>query len=259
MLWYRMKTVLIFLFIAINIFLLGLLGAEQMSARRAEKEKAVAAVEMLAKNGIIVEAEVPTVRRRLGTLTLQNPKADAENFAAGILGGRAVQMGEAFRREGRELTFLERGFSYESGATRTEAARGSIREMESCLSEMGFSMEYAVGTTENGAVVFRQEIDGVRLLDMHLSVYPAADGTIAAMEGVWPGVAEIAGEKAYIKSATDALLTFLREATGAQTVTDITLGYAIGISENGYRTADAVPVWVIETADGGRFTYDARQ
>lgn len=259
MIWYRMKTVLIFLFLAINLFLLGLLGAEWFSARQTEKETAEAAISLLQKNGITVSAKVPHMTKKLSTLTLQNPKADAENFAAGILGGRAIQMGDAWRREGREVTFLERGFRYESGKARAEAVRGSINTMRAALADMGISMDYTSGTVENGAVHFVQEIDGIRLFDFYLTVYPAADGTVAAMEGVWAEITEKLQERTRIRPAADALLMFLRESEKKRTVTSITCGYAVLLAENGYRTADAVPAWRIETEDGAQYFYDARQ
>ncbi len=259
MIWYRMKTVLIFLFLAINLFLLGLLGAEWLSVRQTEKETVEAAVSLLQKNGITVSAKVPHQTQKLATLTLQNPKADAENFATGILGGRAVRMGDAWRREGREVTFLERGFRYESGKARVSAERGSVSAMRTALTEMGISMEHADGVLENGAVLFVQKIEGVRLFDFYLRVYPAADGTVAAMEGIWAEITAKSQEKARIRSAADALLMFLREAQNTKTVTSITCGYAVLLTENGYRTADAVPTWRIETEEGAQYFYDARQ
>ena len=78
------------------------------------------------------------------------------------------------------------------------------------------------------------------------------------MEGVWAQITEVAPEKARIRSAADALLSFWREVGAGKTITNIRPGYALLVTENGYRTADAVPVWRVETADGTEYSYDAR-
>jgi len=124
---------------------------------------------------------------------------------------------------------------------------------------MGFAMEFAEGYVGEDEITFVQVVGGVQLFDSVLAVRPAADGTIARMEGVW---AEIIGEttdRRPIKSAADALLSFLREGHTGSTVSEITCGYAVLLREAGYRSADAVPVWRVETADKNVYYYDARQ
>ncbi len=256
--WYRIKTVLIFLFLAINLFLAALLGIEALSETRAAKARVTAAAEALEKNGISVSAAVPHKTPRLGTLTLENPKAEPAEFAAQILGGRATRLGDAWRRDGKTVMLLDKGFVYESGAPKA-ADKKSVKQMRLALESMGFSMTYAEGFLSGEAVTFVQVINGVRLFDCALSVYPAADGSIARMEGVWVKIGEAAGEKARVKSAADALLSFLREGKSGSTITKVECGYAVLLKEEGYRTADAVPVWKVETADGNSYYYDARQ
>ena len=256
--WYRIKTVLIFLFLAINIFLLTLLGAESLSKTRAAKEKGEAAGAALAQNGISVEVPVPYKTPKLGTLTLENPKAEPETLAERILGGRAVQVGDAWRREGKILVLQERGFRYDSGMEAVIPEKKDVSRLREELSNMGFSMEYAKGYREGEAVVFVQMPDGVQLFESALSVYPTADGTIARMEGVWANITKKNYERRAIKPAADALLAFLRSGERGK-ITAITCGYAVLRAEDGYRTADAIPVWKVETADGAVFYEDARQ
>lgn len=257
--WYRIKTVLIFLFLAINIFLAALLGIEGLSKTRAAKEKVAAAAAALEKNGIEVLCEVPHETPRLGTLTLENPKAEPQKFAEQILGGKATRLGDTWRRDGKAVTLLDKGFVYESGEKSVAPEKKTVQQMRTVLESMGFSMTYAEGYPGDTAVTFVQLIDGVQLFECVLSVHPAADGTVARAEGAWAAVVESAGEKLPVKSAADALLSFLREGHAGSTITEITCGYAVLLSEEGYRTADAVPVWRVETADGNLYYYDARQ
>ncbi len=256
--WYRIKTVLIFLFLAINIFLLALLGAEALSARKAAKEKGEAAGAALSENGITVTAPIPHKTPRLGALTIENLNAAPEALAERILGGKAVRAGDAFLREGQTVSLMEKGFRYASGKEAVTPTKKDVSRLREALSGMGFSMEYAKGHREGEAVLFVQMVDGVQLFESALFVYPAADGTIARMEGDWANITKRDYERGTIKPAADALLDFLRSG-GKGEITAITSGYAVLRAESGYRTADAIPVWEIKTAAGTVFYADARQ
>ncbi len=258
--WYRIKTVLIFLFLGINLFLAALLGYESYSETRTNRARTAAAVETLEKSGITVSAEVSSASPRLRALTLENPYADKAAFAARILGGEVVQMGTSFRQDGCAVHFTENGFSYEGTAPAVPADKKSIKAMKSALEAMGFSMRYAEGTLSGDAVHFIQKVDKMPLFGCALMVWPGEGGKIARMEGTWANILETAGEKKEISIAAEALLTFLQEGThGGETVTETACGYAVLLAADGYRSADAVPAWRIQTADGETYFYDARQ
>lgn len=255
--WYRIKTVLIFLFAAINVFLATLLCAAQLKTARLGKEKIQSAVHVLSESGIRVSCTVPHKTERLRILTLENPKADPAAFAKAVLGGKATRLGDSYRREGKVLTLLEKGFVYDSGEESVAPERKSVSEMKNALSSLGFSMTYAKTELAEGAVVFTQKIDGVFLFDCQLRAYPTADGRLARLEGVWAEISHIEGERQRTQSAADALLAFLQTGTREEIVR-VECGYAVLSKEQGYRTADAVPVWAIETIDGKVHYFDAR-
>ncbi|MBE7024669.1 MAG: hypothetical protein E7408_01270 [Ruminococcaceae bacterium] len=256
--WYRIKTVLIFLFAAINIFLAVMLGIDAFSGSRAIRERVDGAVAILEQNGVTVSAKVPYKTPRMGTLTLENPKANPDEFAARLLGGTAARFGTVWRRDGKSVTFPQKGFIYTGTAEAVPADKKSVKAMKKALEDMGFSMEYAEGTVEDGIVRFVQKVNGLPLFQYSLTVYPAGDGTVARMEGVWAEVVTAAKERGVIRDATSALLSFLQETDGNHTVTRVENGYAVFLAEEGYHTADAVPVWKVETEDGTVRFYDAR-
>ncbi len=256
--WYRIKTILILLFLAINIFLAAMLGFGALSASREAQKRISAAVSALEQSGIRVTAEIPRKTPRLGTLTLENLKTDPAAFADRLLGGKATRLGSVWQRDGKTVTMPERGFTYTSGADAVPAEKKSIKAMEKALESMGLSMEYAEGTLQDGAVRFVQKVNGAPLYECWLMVYPAADGTVARMEGVWTKIVESGKERTVIKGAEGALLSFLRESEAGSEVTAVDWGYAVLLAEDGYHSADAVPVWRVETADGKQYYYDAR-
>lgn len=256
--WYRVKTVLIILFLAINLFLAAMLGLEARTESREAKERVAAAVSALELGGVTVDCEVPHKPPRLGTLTLENPKADPAEFAAKILGSEAVRFGNEWRRDGKTVTVSDGGFVYETGAEAAAANKKSIKAMKKALETMGFSMTYAEGTVADGAVQFIQAVHGAPLYGCVLTVCPAADGTVARMEGNWANIVESGAERTDIRGAENALLSFLRESEGAGTVTAVDYGYAVLFAEENYHSADALPVWRVETADGKHAFYDAR-
>ncbi len=256
--WYHIKSVLICLFAAINLFLVALLGVTQYRNTRQEIAKIEAATQVLSQNGISVSAAVPHKTVRLGGLRLENPKADPLEFAARILGGKATRFGETYRRGGKEVRLLEKGFIYESGLESVTPLSKNIRESREALSAMGFSMEYAKGSLEGDAVVFRQEVDGARLFDCEMCVQIAADGTISRISGNWANITDRTGEKVQITSAADALLTFLQTGAASE-ITTVEYGYAIFVEDDGYRAADAIPVWAIRAGEGETRYLDARR
>ncbi len=258
--WYRIKTVLIVLFLAINLFLAALLGYESYSENRANRARTAAAVQTLEKSGIKIEGDVSAAAPRLRALTLENPYADKFAFATRILGGEPTQLGTSFRRNGNTVTFLEKGFSYVGSVPSVSPDKKSIKAMKSSLEAMGFSMRYAKGALSDGAVLFTQKVDKVPLFGCALRVWPGEGGKPARMEGTWANIVDTVGEKQKISIAAEALLAFLQEGTHeGQTVKRAECGYAILLGADGYRTADAVPAWRIETADGAASFYDARQ
>ncbi len=258
MYWYRIKTVLIILFLAINIFLAVLLGVGAHSKTELARKKGEAAAAALERNGITVSAVVPYKTPRLGTLTVENPLANPEKLAQQVLGEGAIRFGDSWRKEGRTLTILPEGFLYESGVPSVNPESGSVSHMKTALSDMGVNLEHACGELSADAVLFRREIAGHPLFESHLFVYPAQDGTVARMEGVWPEIQENAGTRAAVKPAAEVLLSYLREGH-TETVTYISAGYAVMRAEEGYRTAEAVPVWRVHTEGGAVYDYDARQ
>ena len=255
--WYRIKTVLIILFAAINLFLATLLCASQFKMKTQEKEKIQSAVNVLSASGIRVSCDVPYKTERLRVLTLENPKADPAAFAAAVLGGKVTRLGESYRREGKVLTFLEKGFYYDSGVQSVNPEKSSISEMEKALSALGFRTDFIHGYIEGNAVVFTQKIDSVFLFDCRLLAYPAENGSIARLEGTWAEIPRPEGERKKTQSAADALLSFL-QAGNREEIVHVECGYAVLSKEKGYRTADAVPVWAITTIDGKVHYFDAR-
>ncbi len=259
--WYRIKTVLIFLFLAINLFLAALLGYASISENRVNRQKTEAATEMLAKGGITVSAEVPYKKVKLGSLTLENPLADPHGFAGRVLGGETVQEGDTFRLGNQILSVSERAFTYESGVPGVTPSKKSAKAVKKCLENMGFSMKYAQSRIEGDAVIFTLRADKVPLFGYSLSVFPTSDGTVARMEGTWVNIKTESKNKAQTRNAADALLAFLQEGNHAgKEITRVERGYGVLLEESEtFRNADAVPVWRIETADGTVRYYDARQ
>ena len=255
--WYRIKTILIFLFLAINLFLASLLFYENFAIKKAEEKRLESAIGVLRDAGIKVEApQIPVKHPRMATLTVQNQLADKEAFCARLLGGTPVRMGNTYRRQGKSVTITDTGFMYRSGHAPAPAAKNAVKSMKTALSKLGFSMEYAKGYEKDGKVYFAMEISGKPLYGSALIVTPGGE-EIAEMEGNWPQVLEVKSTKTPTLGAADALMHLLHTSDiSGETVEKIALGYTV-LVEGGYQTADAVPVWRLET-DENVYFYDAR-
>ncbi len=255
--WHRIKTVLIFLFLAINLFLTSLLLYENIASKKAEEKRLHAAIAVLRAADIRMETgKVIADGARMATLTVENPTADAEAFATSLLGDTPLRMGNTYRRQGKTVTITETGFCYHGNLAPKGTEKDAVGTMRDALRKMGFSMNYAKGYEKDGKVYFTTLVSGRPLYDCTLMVTPS--GTeIASIEGKWPHVLEVQGTKERVSGAADALIRLLNEPNAANsTVTEVSLGYAV-LVDGGYQTANAVPVWRIVT-DKAVYMYDAR-
>ena len=112
--WSRVKTILIFLFLAVDIALLSAIIIPSVGAGTIPKETISATVEVLGGRGITIdEKTIPAKRESLGIVELYNIWPDGKALATRLLGGE-VQTGENsfFYREEKTLHVTPYGFEY---------------------------------------------------------------------------------------------------------------------------------------------------
>ena len=117
MYWSRVKTILIFLFFALDIFLFGYImysDYDENAVSRTEKENTAA---VLKNNNIKIDTEIiPDKTGWLGIVELNSIWTDSDSLAKSVLGTGAEKISDGAYSKGKtRLDLFEDGFSYSTG------------------------------------------------------------------------------------------------------------------------------------------------
>jgi hypothetical protein len=270
--WKRGKTLLIYLFLGVNLFLAAIVVYGAVSDARSERAALRDGARALRRRGVLLEEDLLSrVKTDERAFNLFNPLYDGAEFAERLLGARTepaqTEAGARYQNAAGALTLEDGGFFFERDAPpQGEGLRRG--EAEKTL-EAGFSKlelgGYAVlSETENGggydfvlAPRFRErQIEGVTL-----EVSVRAD-EISAMRGVWLIPSEAADAAPLeLRKKADIFMALLGDGdvnNGAERrVTEAAFGYWAPPEARRHKATLATPAYVL-TVDGGKHVYDAR-
>lgn len=271
MYWYKVKNVLIILFAAINIFLICTIAIGNDEKKRDEQRLSDSLIKVLENSNVKINKDlISTKSPTLNTKQVENCIVQDADFASLILGGKAeikyddngvlyyVFDGNKLYLANGRLHYYNTSFSGNGDVNNT-----SVEAAEEALRKTGLTMDDYRGEIQNGTVVFSLYIDGKPLFGSNLYV-KMSGGKIGELWGYIIKNTAYTGTPASIRSTADVLLEFLQEPTrGTEsiTVTELELGYSILAqgSDVDFKTADAVPTYIIQTDKGQTFYYDARK
>ncbi|MBZ4647318.1 MAG: hypothetical protein JG777_2807 [Clostridia bacterium] len=272
MYWSRVKTILIILFLCINIFLLVSMMVSVNRTITISSETVEDTVQVLKKNNIEIEKNIiPTKMHNLPLLEMVNPEQDPKALAAKILGDGFKQQGDKYTLDKKTLAIRGCEFSYSD-----EAPSQTINDLNELTAEnyakkelekFGAHLKYAVTAKvqrqgdEKYSVTFYQEFSGREIFENYITVILTPQGLIS-MEGYWLIPKKFTTEKLPIRHVTGILIDFLRNDERPKdrklTVTDISLGYHRVDPKNSYiKETTAIPAWRITTDDGQVYYYEA--
>ncbi len=255
--WSRVKTILIFLFLAVDIGLLLAIIIPSVGARRIPKETITATVEVLKERGITVEEKtIPAKRESMGIVELYNIWPDGRALATQILGGEA-QGGEngVFYREEKTLRILSEGFEYNNPVKKEDL----LKEFDA----MGISpRENFCVTSEKSARVV-QTIEDKKIFETE--VFLTEDAGRVSGKGYWIFSDR---ENGIIKNTPDTLLDvtgvlidFIKNPLREEKVTinSVETGYSIGtvFRDTSHKLVSVSPAYKITLDDGTYYIYDA--
>lgn len=270
--WGRMKNVMIFFLLAVNIVLLVTLYSLESANTTLTKEEISDAVRVLENHGITVDTSViPTKSESLGNLPMIAAVEDHEQFATVFLGTtyehvKEPDTGTHVYTFGERTIRVNGGYvkyysGRESGEIPSEDTWKSVKER---IEESGIDLSAAAEIRVSEYVaVYRQQYKGKEFFEGALTVTADEKG-IVSIEGFWMIPGGSAYDEEPLGMATDAFTKFLKDearATSSTEITGISLGYSVLLGESAinFSEATAIPVWRLATSDGMVYYYDARR
>lgn len=265
MYWSRVKTILIFLFFALDIFLFGYImysDYDENAVSRTEKENTAA---VLKNNNIKIDTEIiPDKTGWLGIVELNSIWTDSDSLAKSVLGTGAEKISDGAYSKGKtRLDLFEDGFSYSTGVKNITKPNAKTAAEE--LEQINISVDEKSGTAHGNELLFTQEIDGVPIFETGISVKASKD-KLAEVYGYWifsdSGDSIVKKQEARLMPATSVLINFigsdLYDSHGDE-ITKIEEGYSIGspAPDTQHKLVSVAPAYKITLKSGAYAVYDA--
>ena len=267
MYWYKVKSALIILFLAINIFLLARIGYVAYSENRQKQQELTTIVSVLRRDNVTIsEAIIPSGSVKLNSLSVENILTDENTFVSAILGkGILIADKEAHSYSSGSETLEISGnrFYYHNSAAGMNVTpnQENAEQIKLWLSEKGFYTDQVKYTLDTTRISYRIMPGGNQFFDAEITVIPGERGVIS-MSGSWVTPSLNTDTEYKPGPATDALIAFYRDPDRPQQceISSIRAGYGVWLGDYtvSYKTAEAVPVWRIKLSNGQSFYYDAR-
>ena len=269
MYWYKVKTLLIYMFVAINIFLVVFIVHGKVRQNLYDMQEIKSLTGVLQNNDITVsEGILSKENRKIKTATIENLISSGEDMAKIMFGEQfdviTDENGAKKYVSGAKVISAENGilnYADTEAAPDNNLTEDKIQEAARLLIKYNIDVKGASGEIHGDKVVFTYNYDGRRLFGNTLYVKLSGDK-----------VCEIGGQvvkfkekgKIKTKSTADALVMFLRDKNrtdGEVKVVSAELGYSVLLADEGisFKITETIPTYRITTDKNQQFYYDARQ
>lgn len=225
--WERMKSFLIVLFVAINIFLIAFMLNSVSNTNTVSKTIVADTVSILGSNNIYIDSNIIP-------LSTDNPGSF-------------------------EVTPVNVSTTYTSSKNITDKnAKGEIKK---ALKSVGIK-DYAISRNSDGTYCIGQKAYGHFIFDS--SVVIKINGNTITLEGKWyTPRSKSSAKDGDMLPVTSVLIDFMnnpqRDAALHNSISSISIGYCVPAHDSGadYISMTAVPCYSITTSNGASFLYEA--
>lgn len=252
--WPKIKTVLICLFLAIDLFLAGWDIALHRGKSKVSEEVIENTVSLLADRSITVSPSLlgRTVPK-ISQVTAKNPTADEAGFIGKILGTGYIKDGNRFYKPGKEVELSDNSFTIKENKK-----IGSLSEARSWLSDNGLDLSGTVQTEYMGSYLFRTVYSGYELFESGVTV--TCDGENTTASGMLLYVEGGSGKNEEILHVTSVLPRLVSDGAVNCEIIGITPGYmCTAAPDERFSETGAIPAYRILLSDGREFFYEAVQ
>lgn len=270
--WSRAKTILIFIFLALNIFLIYNMAAEESKVITIAQKDILDVQSILQKNNIILKAQVPNKISPKSFLKIEDASYKENDLVKNFLGGsqgaqKVAASGVTTYKKGlmsleiypnKKIVFTNepndniKGFSQKEIENYAESYLKAkdmfpmyAQESGFILSDGGYELKYKQ--------VFHDNEIFPSYMDIKLS-----DKGITKIESLWFSPVGFIDDAKDIKTPLEELFVFAKDVENKDKITidDISLGYYLS-DDIQNASVSAVPAWRIKVSDGYTYYYNA--
>lgn len=269
----KVKTILIFVLIAINIALLSfLIGARNQDSTVNQRSDDQVVALLSGKNIILDKKLIPKKVSAVPNCLIERMLSGDVKTVSKLLGGKYIKEEDgSYTNESKRLTLRGDSFRLTDSAPSAAPSDYSPASIEKFCTEamnrMGISSENYTflgmnSAGENIKALFAPKCFGYPFFDANLDFEISSNGLVSVQGKNLISSNTVSGGKAQIFSIHSILVDFADNQnlnhTRQTVITSISLGYYIGHDPEQYKSVLAIPVWQIAVDNGDIFYYDAR-
>lgn len=265
MYWSRVKTILIFLFFALDVFLFGYIiysDYDETAITLSEKENTVA---VLANNNLKIDGDIiPERTTALGIVEMNSVWTNPDKLATSFLGGGKEKISDSvYKKDNAHLEISENGFLYTTGEKNiSEPVAAKAAEK---LKNIRVNVDKKDAKKKENELVFTQKIDDVPIFETGIEV-KTSEEELAEVYGYWifsDSDESIIKKQEYILVSIPSVLISFTENDlynkNGDEIVEIERGYSIGTPEpdTQHKLVSVAPAYKITLKNGSYAVYDA--
>ena len=254
--WPRVKTILIFLFLAVDIVLLSIIVVPSLGMSRIPQETIENTAALLTSRGIEISPDViPVHRESMGILELYNLWPDRQNLSKKLIGETDPTGTEVFATDTKWLALSDSGFEYKN--TKSE------KTLSHELIDLGIDVRENLYEQGESSLRAWQSVDDKKIFESE--IYASQVDSVITVSGYWIFPDR---ENGIIKNTPDTLLDvtgvlidFISNPLREENIriTSVETGYSTGRAyrDTAHKLVSASPAYKINTNTGSYYMYDA--
>lgn len=254
--WPRVKTILIFLFLAVDLILLATIIVPSIGLSHIPQETIGHTVALLESRGISISEEViPSRRESLGIVELYNLWPDRNNLAQNLIGTAESSDGKTFINESKSLVLSGSEFEYKNSSAEKSIAHELI--------DMGIDVRDNLYEQGESSLRSWQSVDGKKIFESE--IYASKTDSAVSISGYWifpdreNGI--ITNTPDTLIDVTGVLIDFISNPLRDDNIriTSVDLGYSTGSNyrDTTHKLVSVSPAYKINTDTGAYYIYDA--
>ena len=271
MYWYKVKTLLICMFAAINVFLIAFIVHGNVRQEMAEKKEIQSLVEVLRINDIFVDKSIFSIKNPpVKTATVENIVPSGGEMAHLMLGDGFLEEfdenGNNYYSKGGKIVSVYGGrlYYYDGNLTSdTNVNPDVIPMLSEKLKGLNVDVSSAKGEVIGDKIVYTYYFDDLPLFENTLYVKMSGE-TICEIGGYMIGITARGDTKTHIAPQKSALVSFLQDknrSEGKKNIKSIALGYSVLLADTdvNFKITETIPTYKIITDSNEVYYYDARR
>ena len=244
--WPRVKTILIFLFLAVDLILLATIIVPSVSLSRIPQETIENTASLLSSHGIEISADIiPARRESLGIIELYNMWPDTAGLSEMLIGSNQAWADNTFANGSKTLILSDSGFEYKNSQSENTLAHELI--------DLGIDVRENLYEQGDSSLRAWQSVDGKKIFESE--IYASQTEALVSVSGYWifsdreKGI--ITNTPDTLIDVTGVLIDFISNPLRDNNikVTSIELGYSTGTAyrDTTHKLVSASPAYKIGT------------